>query len=44
MLKPPYPELDALLITVGQVGKRLSEIEASEGAADDVHGSGDGTE
>ena len=36
MLKPPYPELDALLVMIGQVGKRLSEIEASEGAAGNI--------
>src|SRR6266498_5011992 len=36
MLKPPYPELDDLLEMMGEAGKRLSEIEASEGAAGNI--------
>jgi uncharacterized protein YneF (UPF0154 family) len=30
MLNPPYPELDDLLEMMGQAGRHLSEIEASE--------------
>ncbi len=33
MLTPPYPELDDLLTMMGEAGRRLAEIEASEGAA-----------
>ncbi len=33
MLQPPYPELDDLLTMMGEAGRRLAEIEASEGAA-----------
>lgn len=33
MLNPPYPELDDLLKMTGEAGRRLAEIEASEGAA-----------
>ena len=29
----PYPELDELMTLIGEAGERLSEIEASEGAA-----------
>jgi rhamnulose-1-phosphate aldolase len=36
MLQPPYPELDDLLEMMGEAGKRLSEIEASEGAAGNI--------
>jgi rhamnulose-1-phosphate aldolase len=36
MLKPPYPDLDALLKMMGQAGRRLSELEASEGAAGNI--------
>lgn len=32
-LETPYPELDELLEMMGEAGQRLSEIEASEGAA-----------
>ena len=32
-LEPPYPDLDELLELIGEAGQRLSEIEASEGAA-----------
>jgi rhamnulose-1-phosphate aldolase len=33
MLQPPYPDLNELLTMMGEAGKRLAEIEASEGAA-----------
>jgi len=33
MLEAPFPELDDLLEMMGNAGKRLSDIEASEGAA-----------
>jgi rhamnulose-1-phosphate aldolase len=33
MLDPPYPELDDLLKMMGEAGRHLAEIEASEGAA-----------
>lgn len=33
MLQAPYPELDDLLTMMGESGRRLAEIEASEGAA-----------
>jgi hypothetical protein len=33
MIQTPYPEIDDLLEMMGEAGKRLSEIEASEGAA-----------
>jgi rhamnulose-1-phosphate aldolase len=36
MLHAPYPELDDLLTMMGEAGKRLSEIEASEGAAGNI--------
>jgi len=36
MLDAPYPELDELLTLVGEAGRRLSEIEASEGAAGNI--------
>jgi len=36
MLQAPYPELDDLLDMIGAAGKRLSEIEASEGAAGNI--------
>lgn len=32
-LEPPFPELDELLDMIGEAGQRVSEIEASEGAA-----------
>src|SRR4051794_10954525 len=32
-LAEPYPELDELLIAIGEAGQRLAAIEASEGAA-----------
>jgi rhamnulose-1-phosphate aldolase len=36
MLDEPYPELDDLLEMMGEAGRRLSEIEASEGAAGNI--------
>ena len=36
MLHAPYPELDDLLEMMGEAGKRLWEIEASEGAAGNI--------
>lgn len=36
MLEAPYPELDALLSMMGEAGRRLAEIEASEGAAGNI--------
>jgi rhamnulose-1-phosphate aldolase len=36
MLQAPYPELDDLLEMMGEAGSRLSEIEASEGAAGNI--------
>jgi rhamnulose-1-phosphate aldolase len=36
MLQEPYPELDDLLEMMGEAGERLSEIEASEGAAGNI--------
>ncbi len=35
-IEPPYPELDELMHMVGAAGKRVSEIEASEGAAGNI--------
>lgn len=36
MLNPPYPELDNLLTMMGEAGKHLAGIEASEGAAGNI--------
>ena len=36
MLQAPYPELDDLLVMMGEAGKHLAEIEASEGAAGNI--------
>ena len=36
MIEAPYPELDELLTSIGEAGHRLSEIEASEGAAGNI--------
>lgn len=36
MLEAPYPELDDLLEMMGEAGRRLSDIEASEGAAGNI--------
>ena len=32
----PFPELDELLSVIGEAGQRLSEIEATEGAAGNI--------
>ncbi|MCE1253329.1 MAG: class II aldolase/adducin family protein [Anaerolineae bacterium] len=36
MIEAPFPELDELLMSIGMAGHRLSEIEASEGAAGNI--------
>jgi rhamnulose-1-phosphate aldolase len=36
MLEAPYPELDDLLEMMGEAGRHLAEIEASEGAAGNI--------
>jgi rhamnulose-1-phosphate aldolase len=36
MIPPPYPELDDLLHMMGEAGRHLAEIEASEGAAGNI--------
>jgi rhamnulose-1-phosphate aldolase len=36
MLEAPYPELDDLLEMMGEAGRRLSDIEATEGAAGNI--------
>ena len=36
MLNPPYPELDTLLDMIGEAGRHIAEIEASEGAAGNI--------
>ena len=36
MIIPPYPEMDDLLHMMGQAGRHLAEIEASEGAAGNI--------
>jgi rhamnulose-1-phosphate aldolase len=36
MLQAPYPELDDLLQMMGEAGRHLAEIEASEGAAGNI--------
>jgi rhamnulose-1-phosphate aldolase len=36
MLEAPYPELDDLLTMLGDAGRHLAEIEASEGAAGNI--------
>ena len=35
-IKAPYPELDEFLTAIGDAGRRLSEIEATEGAAGNI--------
>jgi len=35
-IEAPYPELDELLLMMGEAGQRLSEIEATEGAAGNI--------
>jgi len=36
MPQPSYPEIDDLLVMMGETGKRLSDIDASEGAAGNI--------
>jgi rhamnulose-1-phosphate aldolase len=36
MLEPPFPELDDLLIMMGEAGRHIADIEASEGAAGNI--------
>ncbi|MCJ7532443.1 MAG: class II aldolase/adducin family protein [Anaerolineales bacterium] len=36
MILPPYPELDDLLHVMGEAGRHLADIEASEGAAGNI--------
>ena len=36
MLTPPYPEIDDILHMMGEAGRHLAEIEASEGAAGNI--------
>jgi rhamnulose-1-phosphate aldolase len=35
-LPEPYPDLDELLVSIGEAGQRLADIEASEGAAGNI--------
>lgn len=35
-LEPPYPELDEFMIAIGEAGRRLSDIQALEGAAGNI--------
>jgi rhamnulose-1-phosphate aldolase len=36
MLEEPYPEFDEIMSMIGEAGRRLSEIDASEGAAGNI--------
>ena len=36
MLSEPFPELDDILTMMGEAGRHLAEIEASEGAAGNI--------
>ena len=36
MLEAPYPNLDELMSQLGEVGQRLSDLDASEGAAGNI--------
>ena len=36
MIEPPYPELSELLVLIGAAGRRMSDIEATEGAAGNI--------
>lgn len=36
MLEAPFPELNELLVLIGEAGSRMSEIEATEGAAGNI--------
>ena len=35
-IEAPYPELDELMVLIGEAGRRLSEIDATEGAAGNI--------
>ena len=35
-IEQPYPELEELLTLIGEAGQRLSDIDASEGAAGNI--------
>ncbi len=35
-IEPPFPELDELMVLIGEAGLRMSEIEATEGAAGNI--------
>ena len=35
-VEPPYPEFDEIMTAIGEAGWRLSEIQASEGAAGNI--------
>jgi rhamnulose-1-phosphate aldolase len=35
-VEPPFPELDELLVAIGEAGQRVSDIDASEGAAGNI--------
>ena len=36
MLTPPYPELDNLLVMMGEAGQYLADIKASEASAGNI--------
>jgi rhamnulose-1-phosphate aldolase len=36
MINPPFPELDDILTMIGEAGRHMAEIEASEGAAGNI--------
>ena len=36
MINPPFPSIEELLTMIGETGKRLSEIDASEGASGNI--------
>jgi rhamnulose-1-phosphate aldolase len=36
MIQEPYPELDDLLTMMGEAGKHIADMEASEGAAGNI--------
>ena len=36
MIQPPYPELDDFIHAMGEAGRHLADIEASEGAAGNI--------
>lgn len=36
MIEAPYPELNELLVLIGEAGRRMSDIEATEGAAGNI--------